>query len=164
MQFALAVCGRPRLLFLDEPTVGLDVQARAAMWRTIRHLRDLGCAIVLTTHYLEEAEALADRVVVLAQGRPIAEGSVDEMRALVARKRVRCVSTVPLDEIRRWAGVVASVRAVRLPGSIDIVEVTTSDAESLVRRWLAADVHLSRLEVEQASLADAFTELTQEAA
>ena len=161
VQFALAVCGRPRLLFLDEPTVGLDVQAREAMWRTIRHLRDNGCAIVLTTHYLEEAEALADRVVVLAQGRQIAEGSVDEMRALVTRKRVRCVSTVALDEIRRWAGV---VDAVRKPGTFEVVEVTTSNAEALVRRWLDADPHLSRLEVEQASLADAFTELTQEAA
>jgi ABC-type multidrug transport system ATPase subunit len=68
LQFALAVCGRPRLLFLDEPTVGLDVQAREAMWRTVRRLRDDGCAIVLTTHYLEEAEALADRVVVLTRG------------------------------------------------------------------------------------------------
>lgn len=161
VQFAIAVCGRPRLLFLDEPTVGLDVQAREAMWRAIRRLRDDGCAIVLTTHYLEEAEALADRVVVLAKGRPIAEGSVDEMRALVARKKVRCVSRIALDEIRRWPDVVA---AVRLPGSADLVEVTTADAESLVRRWLAADLELSRLEVEQASLADAFTELTQEAA
>lgn len=161
VQFALAVCGRPRLLFLDEPTVGLDVQAREAMWRTIRHLRDNGCAIVLTTHYLEEAEALADRVVVLAKGQQIAEGSVDEMRALVTRKRVRCVSTVALDEIRRWAGV---VEAVRKPGTFEVVEATTSDAEALVRRWLDADPHLSRLEVEQASLADAFTELTQEAA
>jgi len=161
VQFAIAVCGRPRLLFLDEPTVGLDVQAREAMWRAIRRLRDDGCAIVLTTHYLEEAEALADRVVVLAKGRPIAEGSVDEMRALVARKKVRCVSRLALDEIRRWPDVVA---AVRLPGHTDLVEVTTADAESLVRRWLAADLELSRLEVEQASLADAFTELTQEAA
>ena len=66
MQFALAICGRPPLLFLDEPTVGLDVEARETMWRTIRALLAQGCSIVLTTHYLEEAEALADRVAVLA--------------------------------------------------------------------------------------------------
>jgi ABC-type multidrug transport system ATPase subunit len=164
VQFATAVCGRPRLLFLDEPTVGLDVQARETMWRTIRRLRDDGCAIVLTTHYLEEAEALADRVVVLAKGRQIAEGSVDEMRALVSRKRVSCVSTLPLDEIRSWTGVIHAVRLPRAAGAVEVVEATTSDAEALVRRWLAADPHLARLEVEQASLADAFTELTQEAA
>ncbi len=161
LQFALAVCGRPRLLFLDEPTVGLDVQAREAMWRTVRRLRDDGCAIVLTTHYLEEAEALADRVVVLTQGRQLAEGTVDEMRALVERKRVRCVSTVALDEIRRWPGVVEVASSASVA---NFVEVTTSDAESLVRRWLAADPNLSRLEVARATLAEAFTELTQEAA
>ena len=164
VQFATAVCGRPRLLFLDEPTVGLDLQAREAMWRTIRRLRDDGCAIVLTTHYLEEAEALADRVVVLMKGRPIAEGSVDQMRALISRKRVRCVTTLALDEIRRWPGVIEAVRTPGAARTIGTVEVTTADAEALVRRWLAADPHLSRLEVEQASLADAFTELTQEAA
>ena len=76
VQFALAICGRPSLLFLDEPTVGLDVDARESMWRTIRELLSQGCSIVLTTHYLEEAEALADRVAVVASGRLIASGSV----------------------------------------------------------------------------------------
>jgi ABC-2 type transport system ATP-binding protein len=69
VQFALAICGRPKLLFLDEPTVGLDIEARRAMWKTMRTLVASGCAILLTTHYLEEAEALADRVAVLARGR-----------------------------------------------------------------------------------------------
>ena len=67
-QFAMAVCGRPRLLFLDEPTAGLDIQARQTMWATLRDLIAQGVSIVLTTHYLEEAEALADRVAVLARG------------------------------------------------------------------------------------------------
>jgi ABC-2 type transport system ATP-binding protein len=62
VQFAIAICGRPELLFLDEPTVGLDVEARGLLWATVRQLRSSGTAIVLTTHYLEEAEALADRV------------------------------------------------------------------------------------------------------
>ena len=65
VQFAHAICGRPRLLFLDEPTVGLDVQARETLWANVRALLADGCSIVLTTHYLEEAEALATRVVVL---------------------------------------------------------------------------------------------------
>ena len=92
VQFATTICGRPKLLFLDEPTVGLDVTARETMWRTIRRLLDDGCSIVLTTHYLEEAEALADRVVVIAKGRVIAEGTVDEMRALVSRKHISCAT------------------------------------------------------------------------
>ncbi len=158
VQFATAVCGRPRLLFLDEPTVGLDVQAREAMWRAIRRLRDEGCSIVLTTHYLEEAEALADRVAVLAKGKLIAEGSVGEMRALVTRKRISCASSLAIDDIRRWPGVVDAVR------DAQVVHVTAFDAETVVRRLLAADESLSHLEVKQASLAEAFTELTKEAA
>ena len=89
VQFAMAICGRPRLLFLDEPTVGLDVQARELMWTTLRAVVAGGSSIVLTTHYLEEAETLADRVAVLAKGRVIATGTVDEMRGLVVRKQVR---------------------------------------------------------------------------
>ena len=88
MQFALAICGRPPLLFLDEPSVGLDLEARETMWRTIRSLIAQGCSIVLTTHYLEEAEALADRVAVLSAGRLIASGTVDEIRSVVSRKQI----------------------------------------------------------------------------
>jgi ABC-type multidrug transport system ATPase subunit len=157
-QFALAVCGRPRLLFLDEPTVGLDVQARETMWRAIRDLRSGGCSIVLTTHYLEEAEALADRVVVLAQGRVIASGSVDEVRSLVSRKHVSCSCTVTPDEVRRWPGIVSA------EGDAGRMHITAIDAEAVVRRLLAADVNLRNLEVRQAGLAEAFVELTKEAA
>ena len=71
-QFAVAVCGRPKLLFLDEPTVGLDIKARAVMWATLRQLVKDGASIVLTTHYIEEAEMLADRVAVIAKGKVIA--------------------------------------------------------------------------------------------
>lgn len=158
VQFAVAIAGRPRLLFLDEPTVGLDVAARETLWRNVRRLVGEGCAIVLTTHYLEEAEALADRVAVLASGRLIAEGSVDEMRALVTRKRIRCSSQLTPDEIRDWPGVVDVER------DQERLELTASDAETVVRRLLAADPALGHLEVRQASLAEAFTQLTQEAA
>ncbi len=158
VQFAAAVCGRPRLLFLDEPTVGLDVPAREAMWKVISRLRDDGCAVVLTTHYLEEAEALADRVVVVARGRLVAEGSVAEVRALVTRKRIRCASSVDVGEVRSWPGVVEATR------DADLVHVTASDAETVVRRLLAEDPGLRRLEVQQASLAEAFAAITREAA
>ena len=77
-QFAMALCGRPQLLFLDEPTVGLDVKARERMWFTLREIVKRGTSIVLTTHYLEEAEALADRVIVLAKGRVVSSGTVGE--------------------------------------------------------------------------------------
>jgi ABC-type multidrug transport system ATPase subunit len=158
VQFATAIAGRPELLFLDEPTVGLDVEARAAMWRNIRRLLDDGCSIVLTTHYLEEAEALADRVAVIAKGRLIAEGTVAEMRSLVSRKRISCASAIEVDDIKQWPGVVDAVR------ENAVVHVTAFDAEGVVRKLLDADAALKNLEVKQATLAEAFTELTKEAA
>jgi ABC-type multidrug transport system ATPase subunit len=157
-QFAVAICGRPKVLFLDEPTVGLDLQARLALWKSIRTLLADGCSIVLTTHYLEEAEALADRVAVVHKGRVIASGSVDDMRALVARRQISCESTLTAEEVRGW------------PGVVDVshddakLQITATDAEGVVRRLLASDAKLARLDVRQAGLNEAFAELTREAA
>lgn len=158
VQFAVAICGQPRLLFLDEPTVGLDVQARQALWASIRGLLADGCSIVLTTHYLEEAEALADRVTVIARGQVVASGSVDDMRALVAQRRISCESRLGPAEVGGWPGVLDA----RLDR--DRLHLTTSDAEAVVRRLLAEDPTLARLEVRQAGLDEAFNELTKEAA
>ncbi|HEV2532218.1 ABC transporter ATP-binding protein [Phenylobacterium sp.] len=157
-QFALAVCGRPQLLFLDEPTTGLDLTARETMWATLRNLVAGGTSIVLTTHYIEEAEALADRVFVMAKGRRIAEGTVAEMRAVVARKRIDCTTALDLAAIEAWPAVTAVSRAG------DQLSITTADAEGVVRRLLAGDPKLRDLEVRRAGLSEAFAELTQEPA
>ncbi|MGJ5817286.1 ABC transporter ATP-binding protein [Paludibaculum fermentans] len=156
VQFALAVVGRPRLIFLDEPTVGLDLQARELVWTTVRRLVDGGCSIVLTTHYLEEAEALADRVAVLARGRLIASGSLSEIRALVVRKRITCRTTLAQQEISGWP----DVQTVSLDQRG--LHITASNTENVVRRLLAADPDLQDLEVQRAGLAEAFSELTRE--
>jgi ABC-2 type transport system ATP-binding protein len=155
VQFALAICGRPRLLFLDEPTTGLDIEARQALWRAIRELVAQGCGVLLTTHYLEEAEALADRVVVVNGGRVVAQGSVQSIRAHVAQRRIRCISALDADAVARWPQVRS---ASRNEGRIEIV----ADAvEAVVRRLLAEDAALEDLEVERAGLADAFVALTR---
>ena len=99
LQFALAICGNPRLLFLDEPTVGLDLEARTGMWSTLRRLIAEGCGVVLTTHYLEEAEALADRVAVLVKGQIVAQGSVSALRGVIRRSEITCVSAVSAEII-----------------------------------------------------------------
>jgi ABC-2 type transport system ATP-binding protein len=156
VQFALALCGRPRLLFLDEPTVGMDIEARQKMWAAMRALVADGCAVVLTTHYLEEAEALADRVSVMARGRVIHEGTVDDLRARVAVKRIRCISTLSCDQVRDWPHVSdVQLRDRRL-------HIATTEAEAVVRQLLAADTGLAELEVQRAGLAEAFTELTRD--
>ena len=158
-QFALAICGRPRLLFLDEPTTGLDLKARETMWATLRALVKAGTSIVLTTHYIEEAEALATRVVVMAKGRQVASGTVDEMRALVSRKWIDCTTALTLLAVQAWPEVSAAGR-----GENGQLSITTRDAETVVRKLLAADPGLKDLEVRRAGLSEAFAELTQEPA
>ena len=157
-QFALALAGNPQILFLDEPTTGLDIEARETMWKTIRQLAREGCAIVLTTHYLEEAEALADRVSVLARGRVVAAGSVQQIRARVAQRRIRCLSRLAENTIAAWP----EVRSVARDG--ERVEIITDAAEAVVHQLLFEDSALSELEVQRAGLAEAFVEITREAA
>lgn len=154
VQFALAICGRAPLLFVDEPTVGLDVEARRAFWQVLRQLREAGTAIVLTTHYLEEADALADRVVLLAGGRVIAQDSPAGLKARAAGRRVRARSALPAGQVAAWP------EAVRVTGADGVLEVASDDVEGLLRRWLAADAGLSGLEVRPMSLEDAFVSLT----
>jgi ABC-2 type transport system ATP-binding protein len=157
VQFALALCGRPRLLFLDEPTVGMDIEARQALWAAIRRLVGEGCSVLLTTHYLEEAEALADRVCVMARGRAIHEGTVDELRARVGVRRIRCISTLLPEAVAEWP----EVAEVRVEGGR--LQLTTAEAEVVVLRLLQNDAWLRELEVQRAGLAEAFTELTRDA-
>ncbi|WP_233841274.1 ABC transporter ATP-binding protein [Dyella sp. 2HG41-7] len=156
VQFALALCGRPELVFLDEPTVGMDIDARRKLWAAMRALVAEGCSVVLTTHYLEEAEALAQRVVVMGKGRVLTEGSVDALRAHVPLTRIRCVTDLDVDAIARWPQVASAER----DGTR--VRISTSAAEHVLRRMLDADAALSELEVQRAGLAEAFTELTRD--
>jgi ABC-2 type transport system ATP-binding protein len=153
-QFAMAICGRPELLFLDEPTVGLDVQAREALWQVLRDLIHEGCSIILTTHYLEEAEALADRVAVVTHGRLVAGGTVDEIRAHVSRKSILCRSSLALETMRAWPEV---QQVTEESGRRHIV---TRDAETVLRLLLAADTAVRDIEVRRAGLAEAFAEIT----
>ena len=154
VQFALALCGRPELLFLDEPTVGLDVQAREALWQVLRDLVHEGCSIVLTTHYIEEAEALANRVAVMAQGKLVASGTVDEIRAVVSRKGILCRSSLDAALIRSWPEVL------ELSEAAGRQQIVTREAEAVLRRLLNADSNVSDIEVRRAGLAEAFAEIT----
>ena len=158
VQFAMAICARVDILFLDEPTVGLDIEAREAMWKSLRKLVAEGCAIVLTTHYLEEAEALANRVMVIAQGSVIAEGSVEAIRSRVALRKIRCVTRLDIADIKQWP----QVDSVGHDGLY--LNIQTADAESVARRLLNEDPGLQQLEIKRAGLAEAFVELTKEQA
>jgi ABC-2 type transport system ATP-binding protein len=155
VQFALAICGNPELIFLDEPTTGLDIEARMSVWAIVRRLTAEGCAVLLTTHYLEEAEALAQRVAVLVRGRIVTEGSVEAIRARGTRRSIRCSSSVSVEEVQRWP----EVATVRLRDGL--LEIETPEAEPVLRRLLDADPQIRDVEVHRARLADAFIEITE---
>jgi ABC-2 type transport system ATP-binding protein len=154
--FALAICGNPDLLFLDEPTVGLDVEARRLVWDEIRRLVDHGKTVLLTTHYLAEADALADRVAVINQGEIIAQGTPQEIKAKTAGKRIRCVTQLDAEVLRQIPGVI------EMKPDREAVELHTGEAENVVRELLRRDATLSALEVTTAGLEEAFLALTQE--
>jgi ABC-2 type transport system ATP-binding protein len=154
--FALAICGDPDLLFLDEPTVGLDVEARRMLWDEIRHLVSRGKTVLLTTHYLQEADALADRVAVINKGEIIAEGTPATIKAQTAGKRIRCVTSLNISTLRQISGVTEVVE------DREAVELHAVIAEPVVRELLARDAALSGLEVTSAGLEEAFLALTQD--
>lgn len=160
VQFALSICGNPEVLFLDEPTTGLDIDARQRMWATIRELVADGIGVVLTTHYLEEAEALAQRVVVLHRGRVVAAGAMQDVRAHVSQRRIRCLSVLDVARIAIWPGVRSAVRG--QDGNPARIEVVADAIEPVLRRMLAEDAALSDLDIQRAGLADAFLELTRD--
>ena len=156
VMFALALAGDPELLFLDEPTTGLDVDARHRLWSEIRALRKSGRTTVLTTHNLDEADALADRVVVIHNGRRIAEGTPAEIKSRTAGRLVRCVTRVGPDEVAGMPGVVeARTRGRHL-------EALTTQPEALVRELLVRDEGLADLTVVSAGLEEAFLALTRD--
>jgi ABC-2 type transport system ATP-binding protein len=154
--FALAICGSPDLLFLDEPTVGLDVEARHLLWDEIRKLLGHGKTVVLTTHYLEEADALADHIAVINKGSIMAEGTPAEIKARTAGKKIRCLTQLPVSLLRSFPGV-REVHEDR-----EAVVIHASSVEDVLRRLLNLDPEVSGIEVTGAGLEDAFLALTKD--
>jgi ABC-2 type transport system ATP-binding protein len=153
VQFALAICGRPDLLVLDEPTTALDMESRGVLWDAVRQHVAQGAAVLLTTHQLEEAEALADEIVVLAGGRLVARGSPEEIRRRVGTTRIRC--TTVLDDVALHC--LPGVHAVRSLGRYRLLE--SADPQQTLKALLATDPSISDMEVTGATLEDAVREL-----
>ena len=154
--FALSICGDPDMLFLDEPTVGLDVESRRMLWDEIRRMVGRGKTVLLTTHYLQEADALADRVAVINQGEIVAQGTPAEIKAKTAGKRIRCITSLSMNMLRQIPGV-SDVKEDR-----EALELHVIEAESVLRELLSMDAGLSALEVTSAGLEEAFLALTQD--
>ena len=154
LQFALAICGRSDLLILDEPTTGLDAEARRAVWNTVRDTADKGAAVLLTTHYLEEAEALADRIVVIAKGRIIADGTTEMIRAQAAGSVIRC-------RTQMQAAALSALPCVsRAEQSGGEVRLLSSNPVATTKALLDRLDDCTDLRIEAASLEDALSSLT----
>ncbi|WP_433530899.1 ABC transporter ATP-binding protein [Micromonospora sp. CA-263727] len=147
---ALAFVGRPRLVLLDEPTTGLDVEARHTLWEAIRGFHADGGTVLLSSHYLEEVEALARRVVVIGHGRVLADDTVDAVRAVVGVRRV----SLTADALPALPGV---VRTEQVDGRTHLL---TPDADQLVRDLVTSGVEFRDLEVRPTSLEEAFLAIT----
>lgn len=153
---ALALLGQPKILFLDEPTAGMDVEARQRFWQQIRQARADGLCILLTTHYLEEADALADRILLLKDGQFIANTTPSELKAGLQQRQIRCRSSLPLAALQQLPGVSAVLTL-----ADQQVQISSDQVEACVRQLLQQDAQLCDLTISAASLEQAFLQLTR---
>jgi ABC-2 type transport system ATP-binding protein len=158
LRFAIALVSNPDLLVLDEPTVALDVEARREFWTTMRAFVSRGKTVVFATHYLEEADAYADRIILMANGRIVADGPATEIKAAVGTRTIR--ATLPQADL-------AAIAA--LPGVTNVdtrgaaVVINCSDSDAALRALLAAFPQAHDIEVTGAGLEEAFLQLTADA-
>ena len=155
VRFALALVANAELLVLDEPTVGMDVQSRHAFWETMRGAAAHGRTVLFATHYLEEADAYADRAVLMASGRIVADGPTTEIKSMVGTRTIRAtLPDVPVEELERLPGV---SRAERRGES---VALSCTDSDAAIRALVDRFARARDIEIRGAGLEEAFLELT----
>ncbi len=154
-RFAVSIVSNPELLVLDEPTVAMDVESRHEFWVAMRNFAARGTTVVFATHYLEEADASADRVVLMAGGRVVADGSSTEIKARVGIRSIRAVLPgVPVEQLSALPAVATADR------KGDAVTLTSTDSDTALRAFLRSFPEARDIEVTGAGLEEAFLELT----
>ena len=155
VRFAIALVSNPDLLVLDEPTVAMDVESRHAFWDTMRGFAARGKTIVFATHYLEEADANADRAVLMANGSIVADGPTTEIKAMVGLRTIRAtLPGVDLAELERLPGVNSAERRG------EAITLHCADSDSAIRALLQAYPAIRDIEIAGAGLEEAFLQLT----
>ncbi|WP_054954758.1 ABC transporter ATP-binding protein [Paenibacillus dakarensis] len=159
LSFALALAGNPELLFFDEPTVGLDTNARRLFWGTIRGMADQGKTIVFTTHYLQEADDMADRIILFNNGAVAADGSPEDIKAKLTRRLVSFVVEAGQRLIKERFDQLDGVTEIyELEGRLHVVTENTDQALRVIFR---EEMAVRDVRIEQGSLDEAFDQLTQ---
>jgi ABC-2 type transport system ATP-binding protein len=160
--FALSVIGNPDILFLDEPTAALDVEARRGFWHHVGEFAKNGKTIVLTTHYLEEADALAQRIIVINQGKVVAEGSPSAIKTRVGGKVVRFKASKLQQAALEALPTVSRAQVLADTGGNGSAEIYTLEPEQVLRLVLAQYPDLHDLEVRGGGLEEAFVQITNQ--
>jgi ABC-2 type transport system ATP-binding protein len=158
VQFAIAICGDPRVVYLDEPTANMDVETRRGLHACIRALADEGRSVVFATHHLEEADALASRVILLDQGRLIRDGSPTAIKNVVAHRRASLRTSLSEAAVRALPGVTSALRVE------DRLEIQFATGAPVARELYRLDPELTDLTIERADLEEAFLALVGPAA
>ncbi|WP_455660607.1 ABC transporter ATP-binding protein [Pradoshia sp.] len=156
LNFALALAGNPDVLFIDEPTVGMDVSSRRLFWETVHRLKEKGKTIIFTTHYLPEADEIASRILLFAEGRIIADGSPQTIKANLTKKSLSFDrnDTIMIDVLKQDP-VITSVKV-----RDNRVIIESNDIDDVLRRLMQTDMHIQNISVEQGKLEEAFELLT----
>jgi ABC-2 type transport system ATP-binding protein len=155
VRFAVALVSNPDLLVLDEPTVAMDVEGRHGFWTAMRAFAEGGKTVLFATHYLEEADLYADRVVLMANGVVVADGPPNEIKAMVGTRTIRAtLPEAPLEELERLPGVARAERR----GEAVVLVCTDSDAA--IRAFVSTQPYAKDIEIAGAGLEQAFLELT----
>jgi ABC-2 type transport system ATP-binding protein len=158
LRFALGIVGNPDLLVLDEPTVAMDVEARRDFWATMRHFTTSGKTVLFATHYLEEADDYADRIILMSRGRIVADGPSTEIKATVGLRTIR--ATLPGADLTA-IGALPGVTNAETHG--EAVIINCADSDSALRAFLPAYPDARDIEVAGAGLEEAFLQLTGDA-
>ncbi len=157
LRFAMALLSDPRLLILDEPTTGMDVEGRRDFWRSIRDDAKQGRTVMFATHYLDEADAYADRIVLIRQGEIVADGTTAEIKNMASGRLVR--ANLPTVD-REALAAIAGVTSVEIRGDTILVQCSDSD---LVARYLFTQTAARDIEISPKNLEAAFVALTADA-
>jgi ABC-2 type transport system ATP-binding protein len=164
INIAAGILHRPRVLLMDEPTVGIDPQSRNHILETVRELNREGMTVLYTSHYMEEVEALCDRIAIVDHGKVIAVGSLEELRALVGdedRIRVTVADDITPETLERVRGVAGITRAETIEGALELFAPEAGPVlAGVVSALTAADVHVRGIEVVEPDLESVFLHLT----